>query len=334
MHLWSPETDRYLKVESDTGLQMTELAAAFLASLDPEGEAAVLFPLDSSERLNWDYRPRQREGMPLSDMDGGQRTLALALMAGGLSRRGNRQALTIMGLEKVLGELEGDAGGRRRDPDRYHLTIFGTPSEDRPWGWRMEGHHLSLNFLVAPGGRIAPTPHFFGANPARIPQGPQAGFRALPLEENLGRELLSSLGDTLRSKAVIHAEAPPDIVTRWERRVKLDVPVGLPFSDMKDKQQDRLMRLIHRYTGRVPADVADARLDAIEKAGINHIHFAWAGYEEPGRPHYYRIHGPSFLVEYDNTQNNANHIHTVWRDKENDWGRDLLDAHYRRDHGA
>jgi hypothetical protein len=333
MHLWSPESNRYLEVESNTGFQMTELATAFLASLDPEGEARVLFPLESEERMNWDYRPRRRQGMPLSDMDGSQRKLALALMAGGLSPRGNRQALTIMGLEKILGELEGDTNGRR-DPDRYHLTIFGTPSEGEPWGWRMEGHHLSLNFLVAPGGRIAPTPNFFGANPARIPQGPQSGFRTLPLEENLGRELLVSLGDTLRSKAVIHPDAPPDIVTRWERRIKLDVPVGLPFSDMKEKQQNQLTALIHRYTGRTPPDVADERLDAIEKAGWDHIHFAWAGYEEPGRPHYYRIHGPSFLVEYDNTQNNANHIHTVWRDKENDWGQDLLDAHYRRDHGA
>jgi hypothetical protein len=201
------------------------------------------------------------------------------------------------------------------------------------WGWRVEGHHVSVNFLIVNGNRIAPTPNFFGANPASVPQGyPLAGLRVLGAEEDLARQLLVSLDTRRRAQAIIAAEAPPDIVTRAEHRVKLDSPAGLAVGEMDENQQRTLKDLVLEYTSRMSRDVADNRMNQIEKEGKSLIHFAWAGAEERGRPHYYRLHGPSFLIEYDNTQNNANHIHTVWRDLRDDWGEDLLLRHYAGAH--
>ncbi len=331
MHIVTQPNDISTAVGSETARLMRDAATTLLASLSPEQESTILFPVDDAERRNWDYRPKQRAGLALSGMDGSQRKLALALLAGGLSRRGHMTALNIMSLEKVLGQIEGD-GGHVRNPDLYHVAIFGTPADDAPWGWRFEGHHLSVNILVVAGRRIAPTPNFFGANPARIPDGPLAGFRTLPREEDRARSLLEMLDETGHRKALIREEAPADILTRWEAAVKIDTAVGLPASEMTEEQLTTLRSLIAVYTGRMPREVADQRQNALEKAGMRHVHFAWAGGAEPGKPHYYRIHGPSFLVEYDNTQNLANHIHSVWRDPENDWGEDLLRTHYRQDH--
>lgn len=197
----------------------------------------------------------------------------------------------------------------------------------------MEGHHLSLNFLIVAGGRVASAPYFFGANPARIYQGPLIGLRLLPAEEDLARDLLLSLDERQHSRALIDAEAPADIFTRNDLRVSIDSSVGLPGGDMTEAQQQTLMNLIIEYASRLPEDIADMRLNRIDQEGRNFIHFAWAGSATPGEPHYYRLHGPGFLIEYDNTQNNANHIHTVWRDFRKDWGEDLLASHYAKSHG-
>jgi hypothetical protein len=247
-----------------------------------------------------------------------------------LSRRGYAKAVTIMSLEKVLAELEGPARRNPRDPDLYHVTVFGTPGTPTPWGWRVEGHHVSVNCLVVDGQRIATTPNFFGANPARVPSGGLAGLRVLAAEEDLARRLLGALDGQLRDRVVMAPQAPNDILTRAERRVTPDSPAGVAAKDMSPSQSDLLAGLVQEYVSRMPPDVADTRLDQIEKAGRQHIHFAWAGEAEPGHPHYYRLQGPTFLVEYDNTQNQANHIHTVWRDFGGDWGDDLLASHYAR----
>jgi hypothetical protein len=231
-------------------------------------------------------------------------------------------------LETILGEMEGRGGRHRRDPDLYFLTVFGEPSDRTPWGWRFEGHHLSLNYLVTDGKHIGPTPSFFGANPARVPEGRLTGLRVLASEEDLARSLLTSLAPDQRHRVIIAPQAPQDIITGSEPRVKLSAPSGLPFSELADVQQGILTDLVFEYVARTPEDVADIRMNRIEKEGKKHIHFAWAGGESLGQPHYYRIHGPSFLLEYDNTQNNANHIHTVWRDLDDEWGLDLLKSHY------
>jgi hypothetical protein len=334
MHIRSPiaASQTPIKMESETGQRMAEAATTFLASLTADQESRVLFSVESEERLNWHYIPRERRGLSFKEMDGSQRKLAHALLSSGLSRRGYAKALDIMSLESILGELEGPARRHPRDPDLYHVSLFGTPSDESPWGWRVEGHHLSVNFLVVNTNRIAPTPNFFGANPARVPQGRLAGLRVLAAEEDLARRLLVSLDAAQQARTIINTEAPSDIVTRAEPRVRIDAPSGLAAADMREGQRELLMGLVVEYTSRMPDDVADTRVNQIDKDGKAHIHFAWAGSKKQGGGHYYRLHGPSFLIEYDNTQNNANHIHTVWRDLRDDWGEDLLRDHYTRSH--
>jgi hypothetical protein len=319
--------------ESKTALAMTEAGAVFLASLTRDQVALALRPLESEERLNWDYRPRPRQGLSLKMMNSYQQKLALALLSAGLSPRGLGKALGIMALEKVLHDLEGPGGGFQRDPDLYYFTIFGGPHLQEAWAWRVEGHHLSLNFLIMAGERVASAPSFFGANPARVIQGPLTGWRLLPAEEDLARRLLLGLGENQRSQALLEAAAPADILTGNDALVNLESPIGLPYGDMTADQQHTLMSLILEYAARLPEEVADVRLNRIDREGRKFIHFAWAGSAKPGEPHYYRIHGPGFLIEYDNTQNQANHIHSVWRDLRHDWGEDLLASHYAKSHG-
>jgi hypothetical protein len=321
-----------MDLASDTGLRMAEAAQSFLAALRPDQRTKALLTIDSPERLNWDYRPRPRQGLPVLEMDSSQQRLAFALLLSGLGRQGQTKAMNIMALETILGEMEGRGGRHRRDPDLYFLTVFGEPSDRMPWGWRFEGHHLSLNYLVTDGKHISPTPNFFGANPARVPEGRMAGLRVLAPEEDLARTLLKSLAPNLRRRVFIATEAPPDIITGYEPRVKLDAPSGIRFSELTDGQQGILTELVFEYVARTPEDVADMRMNQIEKEGKKHIHFAWAGGENQGEPHYYRLQGPSFLLEYDNTQNHANHIHTVWRDLHDEWGLDLLKTHYGNAH--
>jgi hypothetical protein len=334
--------DTAVELESETARRMAEAATTFLASLSADQRERASFPVASDERRNWHYIPRERQGLAFKDMDASQVQLAHALLSSGLSRRGYAKAVTIMSLEKVLGELEGTVRRFPRDPELYYVTLFGTPSDDAPWGWRVEGHHVSVNVLVAGGQRIAPTPNFFGANPAKVPGEGATGYphpgavpgltglRVLAAEEDLARRLLAALDGGRRERAILDPEAPGDILTRSERYVKPDTPAGVAAGDMTDGQSHLLMDLVGEYVGRMPEDVADTRMNQIEKAGRAHIHFAWAGPQEVGKPHYYRLQGPSFLVEYDNTQNNANHIHSVWRDFAGDWGEDLLAGHYAR----
>jgi hypothetical protein len=333
IHRPLPNSSSAAKQESETALRMAEAARNFLDALTPDERMRVVFPLESDERKNWHYVPKERKGIPWKEMNGSQRKLAHALIAGGLSRIGYTKAMSIMALEAILKQIEGAAIRFNRDPDLYYITLFGTPSEGTPWGWRLEGHHISLNFLIAPGNRMACTPNFFGANPALVPPGyPLAGLRVLSTEEDLARGLLDSLTDLQLGTAVISADAPADILTRADAHVRPEKPVGLSASDMNAAQQELLVHLVSDYLHRMPDDVAAGRMDRVEKEGKKHIHFGWAGSKERKKPHYYRVHGPSFLIEYDNTQNNANHIHSVWRDLRDDWGEDLLRNHYKESH--
>jgi hypothetical protein len=201
-------------------------------------------------------------------MNGIQRKLAHALIAGGLSRTGYTKAMSIMALEAILKQIEGAASRFERDPDLYYMTFFGIPSEEVPWGWRLEGHHISINYLVAPGKTVACTPNFFGANPAQVPPGyPLADLRVLSTEEDLARSLLDSLTDMQLGTAVIGTDAPPDILTRADAHVRPEKPVGLPASDMNTTQQELLIHLLSDYFHRMPEDVAAGRMDRVEKEG-------------------------------------------------------------------
>jgi hypothetical protein len=316
---------------SSPGPRMAEAARSFLSALTPEQRARAVFPFDADERLNWHYIPRPRKGLSFKEMDTPQRERAHAFLHAALSQQGYLKATTIMSLEEILRALEGGRGPAR-DPELYFFSFFGEPSEKETWGWRVEGHHLSLNVTVVQGRLIASTPQFFGANPAEVKEGPRRGLRALPAEEDLARALLHSLTPEQRAQAVIATDAPREIITGASRRAQIGEAKGLAVGEMTDKQRATFTALLRVYVEAMPQAIADERLARLRKAGMEKIRFAWAGGAERGQPHYYRIQGPTFLVEYDNTQDNANHIHTVWRDFHGDFGEDLLREHYRAYH--
>ena len=309
---------------------MAVAATALMATLDSDQVAQIRWPFDSEERFNWHFVPRQRQGLPLKEMDERQRRAAFALLRAGLSEKGYSKAETIRGLENVLRALEGRA---RRDPELYFFTIFGEPKDTGAWGWRYEGHHISQNWTVIDGTAIATTPAFFGANPAEVRDGPQRGTRALAAEEDLARALLASLSAGQRRVAVTRDTAPRDIMTGNARKAAILENAGLAAGEMTQQQQGILMSLIEEYASAQPLALAEERLAKVRGTGLTNIRFAWMGPTEkaPGNGHYYRIQGQTFLIEYDNTQANANHQHTVWRDFDGDFGVDILGEHYAHD---
>ncbi len=322
-------TSAYHRLNSST--VMTLAAQHFLASLTPEQRAQATFPFQADERQNWHFIPKERKGLPLLDMQPYQKALAQALLAAGLSQQGYIRAVTIMSLEDVLRIME-NADPNYRNPQKYYFTVFGEPSDTGTWGYRVEGHHLSQNFTVV-NGKIADTPSFFGANPAEVREGPRKGLRILGAEEDLARDLLESLTPEQKKIAIITDKAFPDILTAASRKAALEgKPSGLSAAKMTSKQSDLLETLVADYANNVPEQLAEIRMEHLKQAGTN-VFFAWAGVEERGGPHYYRIQSPTFLIEYDNTQNGANHIHSVWRDFNGDFGLDLLALHYQQAHG-
>ncbi|HVY68549.1 MAG TPA: DUF3500 domain-containing protein [Verrucomicrobiae bacterium] len=311
--------------------EMAQAANNLLAALTPEQKAKATFGLKDDERENWHFIPKTRKGLTFKEMTPAQGRLAFGLLSSGLSQHAFIKATTIMSLEQILLELE-QGKGPTRDPEMYYVSIFGQPGAKETWGWRVEGHHLSLNFTVIDGKEVAATPSFFGSNPANVKQGPRQGLRVLAGEEDLGRALVKSLNDGQRASAIITNVAPKDIITAADRKVKALAAVGLSAGKMTSAQIEQLRQLIHEYVYRVRPEVADVDIKKIEKAGIKNVIFAWAGGTEPGEGHYYRVQGPTFLLEYDNTQNNNNHVHAVWRDYEGDFGEDLLKRHYEQSH--
>lgn len=311
---------------------MARAALRFWEALTPEQQTKARFDVADPERLNWHFVPKGRNGLPLRDMTEAQRKLAVDLLSAGLSDKGLAVATGIIGLEPVLKDLE-RGRGPTRDSGLYYYTVFGTPGPAATWGYRVEGHHLSLNFLVVEGAEVAPAPSFFGTNPARIPSGPRQGERLMAAEEDLGRALVKALDDGQRKKAIFKDVAPADILTGNAKQVKPLGAEGLAFGEMNEPQKKRARELVELYAHRLRAELAAQDLARIDAAGWDKVVFAWAGGTEAGEGHYYRLQGPTFLVEYDNTQNNANHIHTVWRDFANDFGADLLRKHVREDHG-
>lgn len=310
--------------KAEAAIDMAEGADHFLRALTKEQRAQAALSFAGDERYNWHYIPRDRNGISFKALTPGQKRLADALLATGLSSRGMRKALDIMYLDQILFEREQRA---IRDPEGYYFTVFGNPGADGRWGWRVEGHHVSLNFTIANGEVVSTSPAFLGSNPAIVHGGAHDGMRVLAEEEILGRELLDTFSS--RDRVVIQVEAPRDIVTEASRRAEIGAPAGVSFAEMTKDQQDRILRLIAVYAHRMRPDLAEVELQRIESAGLDRVRFAWAGGGEPGEPHYYRIHGPTFLVEYDDTQDGANHIHTVWRDLERDFGGpDVLAEHY------
>lgn len=313
------------------GADMTGKATAFVATLTDEQKANTVLAFDKPERFDWHFIPKEyRKGLQVKEMNEAQRKAATALLQSTLSEIGYKKTTDIMQLEHILHVLEHERNTNKfaRETDRYFFTIFGTPSEKGEWGLSVEGHHLSLNFTVKEGELVSSTPTFLGANPATVMNEVEKGFskgtRVLKQEEELAFALVRSLSDEQKAKAVIEAKAPSEIRGAGDPQPPADEKVGISFTELDETQQGTMKKLVGSYAENMPKEVRDARIDAIVKAGPENVRFAWAGAMEAGIGHYYRIQGPTFLIEFVNTQpdpagNIANHIHCVWRDMNGDF---------------
>ena len=313
---------------------MKSAADEFLGSLGTTKKEKAVFAFDSDQRENFKFTPQQRVGLPLKEMDEKQKAAAMKLLEAALSEKGKLKAMQIITLEGVLREMEKNP--EYRDPGKYYVSIFGKPGDEKGWGWKFEGHHLALNYTVVGGKEVSVTPSFFAANPAEVRQGEHKGLRVLAKEEDLAMALTNVLLEGGKKDVIFSEKAPGEILTAENRKATALEPVGLLASEMTAEQKKALLELITEYTSRHRKDLADADMKKIEEAGIDKIRFGWAGGTKRGEAWYYRVQGPTFLMEAANTQNNANHIHATWRDFEGDFGRDILSEHYHQhdlDHG-
>jgi hypothetical protein len=307
---------------------MTAAAERFLGLLSPEQKAKAAFAFDDKERFNWHFVPLEkdkqptRKGLRLEEMSDAQKAAALDLLHTGTSAAGFQKATTIMSLENILKELE-QGKGPVRNPGWYFVTIFGTPAKTGTWGWRIEGHHLALNFTVTDGRLNAATPAFFGSNPAVVKAGPKQGLRALPEAEDLARDLFKSL-TAEQQKLARQPKQHPEVKAQ-NKLPEVGDPVGLPGGQLTEKQRQTLTALLEGYARRLPAEVAEGELRQLQAAGLDKVFVAYWGGLEPGEPYTYRLHGPTFVVEFLNVQsdaagNKANHVHSCWRSLGNDFG--------------
>jgi hypothetical protein len=334
---------------------MLDAATTFLDLLTPEQRKQAMYPLGDVERFNWHYVPRERKGLALKQMTPDQRRAAMAMLKTGLSNQGYEKATSIIDMENVLRVIDNrPPNDTYRDPENYSFTVFGEPAAKTPWSWRIEGHHLSLQFLSLTGQVLAQTPTFFGSNPGvltydthmadkrmsdpRVKELPQKGREILKQETERAFALLKSLNADQRKKAIIDPVAYPEIITTNKRTASLEKMDGLMLSEMTADQRRLFLDLLQVYMANYRITLAKQQMAKLEKASLDSLRFAWAGDLTPelgeGKGWYYRIHGPTILIEYDNTQTNANHIHTVVRDLTNDWGDDLLKEHYKNSHQA
>lgn len=312
---------------------LTSSANAFLNLLDAEQKINVQYSLNDKERFNWNFVPTQRNGACFRTFTPQQRTAALALLKVSLSEQGYKKANSIMELENILREIEErGSSDTYRDPLNYYITIFGTPSKEKPWGWRMEGHHLAINFSSVNNEIGSSTPTFWGSNPGTVPRGEEKGKEILKLETDLGFELCNSFTDEQKKKVILSERAYPEIIMGNKLKAQLIEPLGLGYKEMNDSQQKLLVRLLEVYIRNYQLGFSNKLMDKIKKVGLENLSFAWAGGLIPGTGNYYRLQGPSLLIEYDNTQNNANHVHTAVRDLTNDFAEDILREHYLKDH--
>ncbi len=308
--------------EPSSGLGMSKAAQAYLKNLNDAQKTKTSFAYDDKERTNWHFIPRERKGLPLKELEGPALQSALGLIRSGLSESGYDQTLNVMSLEETLYLLEGGNREERRakrDPQKYFLSVFGTPADKGTWGWRLEGHHISLNYSIKDGKVISSTPEFFGANPGTIEAGPGRTIRVLGAEEDIARQILKLCNEEQKQACWLSKQAPDDLRGGGVLQPETTAAVGLAAGKMSVDQKKLLSELLGEYLKNMPADVARERRERLEKAGMDAIHFAWWGDGERNERHYYRVQGPSFIIEYNNTQNAANHVHSMWRDMAGDF---------------
>lgn len=316
--------------KTHTDSEMTIAAKEFLDSLSKEQRSKAVFPFDSEERYKWNYVPMDRKGIAWNEMTAIQRNAATALLKSALSNEGFRKVQAIRELENVLREMEN--GNTGRDPERYWFVFFGEPSSANSWVWRYEGHHVSLTFGSKDGVIDSSTPQFLGSNPAEVKSGPKVGTRILKEEQDMAYKFVEMLNADQIRKAVISKDAPNEIATASSRKAAIENRSGIMYTDLEGPQKAALMNLVATHARVQTPEEQKRRLSQFGKGKMGNIVFAWMGSTLRGQRHYYRIMGDSFIIEYDNTQNDANHIHTVWRDRKEDFGGDALAEHYAHSH--
>jgi hypothetical protein len=307
----------------------------FISQLNTEQKASTLFPFDTDERYNFHFVPIDRKGVTFNEMNPAQRTAAFDLLKTCLSDETFHKTRAIMQLDQVLKELEmRKPEDHYRDTGNYHITIFGIPSASTIWGWRFEGHHISFNFSFSKQTLVSGTPGFLGSNPGIVLSGPQKGKQVLKQETDLGFNLLQSLNEAQLKKAIVDTVAYKEIISFEKRILMLKNPEGIRYNELTKAQQQLMLKLISLYVHRYTHLFAEDMLKEIQVNGLEHLWFTWAGDSQSmmGKGTYYRVQGPTILIEYDNTQNNANHVHSVIRDLKHDFGGDELLEHYKTDH--
>jgi hypothetical protein len=308
-------------------------AKTFLSSLSPELRSRAQFTMDDAERFSWHFVPMERKGPTFRDFNEAQTAAAKDLLKASLSEMGYQKATAITQLENILKVIENRAAeDHHRDPLNYHFSFFGTPSTDKAWGWRFEGHHISINFALIGNRMVSSTPSFFGTNPGIVLSGPEKDKQVLKQEAELGFALLNALTNEQRKTAVFSVTAPAEIITVTNREVENLKPDGISFSALTEDQKKIFTKLLNIYVSNYQFDFSETLMKKITQTGMDKLSFGWAGSLVPGAGHYYRIQGPTLLIEYDNTQNNANHAHTVVRDLTNDFAKDILKEHYQQEH--
>lgn len=320
-----------------TAQDVSKKAVAFLSSLTPELKNETQRPFDHDQRTSFHYVPMDRPGPTFHDFNGKQKAAAMDLLKASLSKQGFEKSTDIMQLENVLHKLENHTdenptGRTHRDPLNYHFLIYGDPSSKNPWGWKIEGHHVSFSFTSATGKIISSTPSFLGSNPALVMSGTEKGKEVLKRESALGFKLVNSLDTNQLAKARFSDDAPAEIMTGNQRKAGVLEPRGIQRQELTTEQQKIFDELVQTFLDNYETHFAHDFKHKIEESGWDKLSFAWAGSMTPGKGHYYRIENDVVLIEYDNTQNNANHVHTVVRDLTNDFGEDLLKEHYEHDH--
>lgn len=314
-------------------VDLARQAELFISSLTPDLKTKAVYDFGDSERFNWHFVPKSRNGVPLRDLNEDQRASALNLLKASLSAQGFEKATAIVALETVLKQVEHRGpGDNYRDPLNYYLTIFGRPGSKTVWGWRFEGHHVALNFSSVNNRIEASTPSFFGSNPGTVLEGSEKGKQILKRETELAFDLINSLNTNQKKAAIISEKALQEIVSFNSRKASPLSPQGILFGKLTEEQKQTFLALLDVYVNNYEFAFASTFMAKIKKAGLDNLSFAWAGSLTPGSPYYYRIQGPMLLIELDNTQNGANHIHSVVRDLTNDFGDDILREHYEKEH--
>lgn len=315
--------------------ELSVKANNFLNTLSKELRSQAQFTLEDEERLNMNYVPIIRKGPTFHDFNDTQKSTALDLLRASVSKEGYKKSIQIMELEKVLLIIDSSfkmPDGTGRDPLNYHFCIFGNPSPTEAWGWRFEGHHISLNFTSNKGEIVSSTPSFMGSNPGIVRIEEQRGKKVLKKESELGFELINSLTKDQLKEAKFSEEAPYEILSANHPEVEGVEKAGIAYTKLTKVQKKVFNQLLDVYIGNYIFDFQATFRKKIMDAGIENLNFAWAGGLKEGVAHYYRIHGPMLLIEFDNTQNNANHVHTAVRDLTNDFAEDILKEHYKMEH--